>query len=108
ALRNSMNMNIRARHPDKGRNPDSLKDVERIVELWTDCRKRFGQMSGSGGDLLFGHFTIADAFYAPVVTRFETYAVALPPLAQAYCEAMKALPAMREWIDAGKRETEFV
>jgi glutathione S-transferase len=104
ALRDNMNVNIRARHPGKGRTPGSLKDAERVVELWTDCRQRFGQ----GGELLFGHFTIADAFYAPVVTRFETYAVALPPVAQAYCEAVRALPAMREWCDAARRETEFV
>ena len=104
SLRDSMAMNIRARHADKGRTPQTMKDIERIVELWTECRRRFGK----GGELLFGSFTIADAFYAPVVTRFETYVVALPPAAQAYCEAVKALPAMREYRDAALRETEFV
>ena len=69
ALRGAMNVNIRSRHPGKGRTPESKLDIDRVIELWTDCRKRFG----AGGDLLFGHFTIADAFYAPVVTRFETY-----------------------------------
>jgi len=104
ALRDLMGQNIRSRHPDKGRSAETKKDIERVVELWTDTRKRFG----AGGGLLFGHFTIADAFYAPVVMRFETYVVALPPLAQAYCEAVKALPAMREYCDAARRETEFV
>jgi glutathione S-transferase len=104
ALRGAMNVNIRSRHPGKGRTPESEADIARVIELWTDCRRRFG----AGGDLLFGHFTIADAFYAPVVTRFETYVVALPLLAQAYCEAVKALPAMREWIEAARKETEFV
>ena len=104
ALRSAMGMNLRSRHPGKGMNPQSRTDIERVVELWTGCRKRFG----AGGDLLFGRFSIADAFYAPVVTRFETYAVALPPAAQAYCEAVRALPAVREWCEAARRETEFV
>src|SRR5438105_5443230 len=104
ALRSAMGMNIRSRHPGKGMNPQSKKDIERVVEIWTDCRKRFG----AGGDLLFGRFSIADAYYAPVVTRFETYAVALPAVAQAYCEAVRALPAVREWCEAARAETEFV
>jgi glutathione S-transferase len=104
ALRSAMTMNIRSRHPDKGRTPESKKDIERIVEIWTSCRNRFG----AGGELLFGGFTIADAYYAPVVTRFETYAVTLPPVAQKYAQAVRALPAVREWCDAARRETEFV
>ena len=104
ALRGSMGMNIRSRHPGKGMTPQSKKDIERVVEIWTECRRRFG----AGGELLFGRFSIADAFYAPIVTRFETYAVALPPAAQAYCDAVRALPAVREWCEAARRETEFV
>jgi glutathione S-transferase len=104
ALRSKMVMNIRSRHPGKGMTPESRKDIDRIVELWTDCRERFG----GAGSLLFGKFTVADAFYAPVVTRFQTYAVKLPRIAQEYCEAVLALAAVREWCDAGRRETEFV
>lgn len=104
ALRNAMGMNIRSRHPGKGMTPQSKQDIDRVVEIWTECRRRFG----AGGELLFGRFSIADAFYAPVVTRFETYAVALPPAAQSYCEAVRALPAVREWCEAARRETEFV
>jgi glutathione S-transferase len=103
-LRSAMPMNIRGRHPGRGVNPQSLKDIERVVSIWASCRRRFG----AGGELLFGRFSIADAFYAPVVTRFETYAVALPPAAQAYCDAVRALPAVREWCEAARRETEFV
>ena len=104
ALRNSMPMNIRARHPGKGVNPQSLQDIERVVSIWHSCRERFG----SGGAFLFGRFGIADAYYAPVVTRFRTYAVKLPAGAQAYADAVHALPAVREWIEAARRETEFV
>jgi glutathione S-transferase len=104
ALRSAMVMNIRSKHPGKGMNPDSRKDIDRIIELWTLCRERFG----GAGSLLFGRFTVADAFYAPVVTRFQTYAVKLPRVAQEYCEAVLALSAVREWSDAARRETEFV
>jgi glutathione S-transferase len=104
ALRNAMPMNIRSRHAGKGMTPQSKQDIDRVVEIWTECRRRFG----AGGELLFGRFSIADAFYAPVVTRFETYAVALPPAARAYAEAVEALPAVSEWCEAARRETEFV
>lgn len=104
ALRGAMPMNIRSRHPGKGMTPESRKDIDRVVALWTDCRERFG----GAGNFLFGRFSIPDAFYAPVVMRFETYAVKLPPAAQAYAEAVRALAAVREWVQAARRETEFV
>lgn len=104
ALRGKMPMNIRSRYPGKGMTPESRKDIERVVALWTDCRERFG----GAGNFLFGRFSIPDAFYAPVVMRFQAYAVKLPPAAQAYCEAVQALAAVREWCDAARRETEFV
>jgi glutathione S-transferase len=104
ALRSAMPMNLRSRHPGKGRNPQSEKDIGRVIAIWTSCRSRFG----AGGDFLFGRFGVADAFYAPVVTRFETYAVPLPPAAQAYAEAVRSLAAVREWAEAARRETEFV
>jgi len=104
ALRGAMPMNIRSRHPGKGMTPESRKDIDRVIALWTDCRERFG----GAGNFLFGRFSIPDAFYAPVVMRFHTYAVKLPPVAQAYCEAVQALSAVREWIEAARRETEFV
>jgi glutathione S-transferase len=104
ALRNAMPMNIRSSHPGKGTTPASKRDIERIVAIWEQCRKNYG----SGGDLLFGHFTTADAFYAPVVSRFETYAVELPPVARAYADAVLRLSAMQEWMTAAREETEFI
>ena len=104
ALRSAMPMNIRSRHPGKGMNADSQRDIDRVVKIWTSCRSRFG----ASGPLLFGRFSIADAYYAPVVTRFQTYAVSLPAPAQAYCDAVLALRAVREWMEAARRETEFV
>jgi len=103
-LRGAMPMNIRSRHPGKGMNPDSKRDIDRVVAIWSSCRERFGK----DGALLFGRFSIADAYYAPVVTRFQTYAVELPRAAQAYCDAVLALGGVRAWMDAARRETEFV
>jgi glutathione S-transferase len=102
ALRQHMSMNIRKRHPGKGRTPESLADVARILSMWSDCRTRFGV----GGPFLFGTFGAADAMYAPVVLRFRTYAVEMPPPCRAYAEAVLELPALREWMDDAEREAE--
>jgi len=104
SLRSAMPVNIRASLPGKGMSPAVERDIARIVALWSDCRSRFG----SGGALLFGHFTVADAYFAPVATRFITYEVALPPAARDYVEAVRKLPAVAEWMAAAKRETAFV
>jgi glutathione S-transferase len=104
ALRGKMPMNIRNRYPGKGLTPESQRDIDRVVAIWSECRGRFGD----GGPLLFGRFSIADAYYAPVVMRFQTYAPPLPSAAQAYCEAVQALGSVREWCEAARRETEFV
>jgi glutathione S-transferase len=103
-LRNAMPMNIRASMPGKGMSAEVERDIDRIVALWRECRERYGQ----GGDMLFGRFTIADAYYAPVVMRFMTYEAALPPDAQRYADAVRELAAVRGWIDAARRETAFV
>lgn len=103
-LRKAMPMNLRTRHPDNGRTPGSSKDIARVVQIWEECRQRFGQ----GGPLLFGSFTCADAMFAPVATRFVTYAVDLPPVAAAYRDALLAVPAVKAWCDAGRAETAYV
>lgn len=104
ALRQSMSMNIRAYRPGKGRTPESVRDVERIVSIWSECRTRYG----ADGPFLFGRFTIADAMFAPVVLRFRTYDVALEDAARAYADAILELPAMREWIASAEVEQERI
>ena len=104
SLRGAMPMNIRASHPGKGMSPAVQRDIDRIVEIWLSCRARYG----GDGELLFGRFTIADAYYAPVATRFLTYAVTLPPEAQRYADTLLELSAVREWMAQARRETEFV
>ncbi|MFA5913837.1 MAG: glutathione S-transferase family protein [Burkholderiales bacterium] len=103
-LRGAMPMNIRAALPGKGMSPAVQNDIDRIVEIWESCRARYGR----DGELLFGQFSIADAYYAPVATRFLTYAVTLPPAAQRYADALLALPAVRDWMAQARLESEFV
>ncbi len=77
------------------------RDLERIFELWRMCRGEFG----SGGDFLFGAFSIADAMYAPVVSRIRTYGpVEMDAVCAAYVETISALPAMAEWAAGAERE----
>jgi glutathione S-transferase len=104
ALREHMSMNIRARYPGQGRTPECLADVEHILSIWTDCRARFGD----GGDFLFGRFGIADAMFAPVVLRFQTYGVALTGAARDYAEAVLALPAVLAWVAEAVAEKERI
>jgi glutathione S-transferase len=100
ALRTHMPMNIRGSKRGRGRTPEVGADIRRIVAMWEDCRTRFG----AGGPFLFGAFGNADAMYAPVVTRFNTYGVALEGTARAYADAILALPPMREWFAAAAAE----
>ena len=103
ALRTHMPMDIRSRLPERGQaalqRDNVAADVARIQSVWNDCLSE-------GGPMLFGSFSIADAFYAPVVTRFATYGVKLSPLLAAYSENVLALPAMQQWITAAKAEAE--
>ncbi len=81
--------------------PEGLAQAKRVDALWTDARQRYG----AGGPFLFGAFTAADAMYAPVVNRFHTYDVPRSPTAQAYMDAMMALPSWKEWEAASRAET---
>jgi glutathione S-transferase len=95
ALRQGMSLDVRASLPFLPPSVEVRADVARIVSVWEDCRKRYGH----AGPFLFGHFTNADAMYAPVVFRFQTYHVDLPEMSRQWLETMAALPAMREWHD---------
>ena len=100
ALREHMPMDLRSRHPGYGRGPGVAEDITRVLAIWEDCRARFGR----GGDYLFGGFCLADAAFAPVVTRFATYEVALAGPAAAYRDAVLAWPALQEWTAAARSE----
>ncbi len=106
ALRQHLPMDIRARLPGRGAGSLALVEVAdqiaRIEAIWSQA------LAASGGPFLFGAFSIADAFYAPVVTRFATYAVPLPPSLAAYSEAVLGMAPMKEWITAAENEAEII
>lgn len=100
ALRTNMPMKVRESLPGQGIAAGVQGDIDRIFDIWRDCRRRFGWE----GPYLFGAFSIADAMFAPVVTRFRTYGVPLDDTCGAYAEAIWRLPAMQEWYEAARRE----
>lgn len=102
-LRSAMSMNIRGTFPGKGRTPEAQADIGRISEIWESCLSDFGHHQ-----FLFGEFTIADAYFAPVVMRFRTYSVALAPALQAYVDRVASHPAVAQWINEAMAETEII
>jgi glutathione S-transferase len=103
ALRAALPMNIKAHCPGFKLWSRAQADVDRIVEIWSECLQAYG------GPYLFGEKPcLADAMYAPVVTRFLTYDVALSPQSVDYCECIMALPAMQEWVAEAKKEPEEI
>jgi glutathione S-transferase len=103
-LRGQMPMNVTAVLPGMGWNTGVQGDVDRIAAIWSETQAKFG----GAGPFLFGTFTIADAFYAPVVSRFATYGVHLPDAAKTYAETILDLPAMQAWTAAAREERDFL
>jgi len=106
-VRNHFGLNIEARLPEVGakvlaEQADVRKEVDRLVSMWTSL------LAESGGPMLFGDFTIADAFYAPVVTRFVTYGVPVPPVVQAYMDRVLALRSLSAWRRDALAEQDFL
>lgn len=98
SLRGAMPMDVLSKKPGMGHTPDALADARRVQEIWRES------LAASGGPFLFGAFSIADAMFAPVATRFVTYGVELDATCQAYVDAIYALPAMKQWIADAERE----
>lgn len=99
SMRSSLPMNLKAHFPGFKVWSRAQADIERIVEIWKDCFVSYG------GPYLFGKKPgMADAMFAPVVTRLLTYDVAIDPVCAAYCQRMMALPAMVEWAEAAAAE----
>ncbi|MGR3321740.1 MAG: glutathione S-transferase family protein [Pseudooceanicola sp.] len=97
-LRSALPMNLKARHETFKIFSGARPDVARIKEIWTECLTTYG------GPFLFGEPTMADAMYAPVCTRFRTYAVELDPLLSAYCDTIFDWAPMKEWTEAALAE----
>ena len=104
-LRRHFPMNMRGIF-DRESNPEVQEDIERLAAIWRDARRRFGQSSNEkgGGQFLFGSLTIADAMFAPVVSRFRTFKIPLDAEAEAYAKAITAWPAYQEWLAAARAE----
>ena len=98
ALRGECPMNFWRPVTRRELSADALADVARVDAMWSECRVRYG------GPFLFGAFGAADAMYAPVVSRFHTYAVEVGERSRAYMDAVMALPAWREWKEAALKE----
>ena len=101
-LRQALPMNLKARHPGFRIWSGAQADIDRIIAIWRNCLKTYG------GPYLFGALSIADAMYAPVVTRFQTYDVALDRVCASYCRRILAWPAMVAWRDAALAEPDEV
>ena len=106
-LRSHCAMNIEASLADAGtliwRDQAAVRtDVARLVTMWQEL------LNQHGGPLLFGHFTIADAYFAPICTRLKTYALPLPPAIAAYVARLCALPGVKSWIDGALAEQDFL
>ncbi len=99
-LRETMPMDLAKRHPTPEIGSDLGDEIARIKSIWMSTLERFGP----DGGFLFGKFSLADCFYAPVVTRFDTYAITLPATAQAYAQRILSLGAMRQWRAEAVRE----
>ena len=110
ALRGAFPMNIEASLPDVGAlalrdKPAVRADLDRITSMWSGLLAERG--ASTGGGFLFGDFTIADAFFAPVAMRLKTYALPVPAVIAAYMERLCALPGVKAWIDQALAEQDF-
>ena len=99
-LRRELPMNVRRSYPPKELTEQVRGEINRIMQLWAQARARFG----GTGDYLFGDWCAADIMFAPVVTRFITYGVRVPPFAGTYMKAVLSHPHVTEWIDAAQDE----
>ena len=110
ALRGAFPMNIEASLPAIGAlalrdKPAVRADLDRITSMWSGLLAENGAATGAG--FLFGGFTIADAFFAPVVMRLKTYALPVPAVVAAYMERVCTLPGVKAWIDQALDEQDF-
>jgi glutathione S-transferase len=100
-LRMQWPMNARARNRHTAMTPGLEADVDRIDEIWMDCRRRYG---ASGGPWLFGEYSVADAMYAPVVLRFNTYRAQISDTSRWYIATALEDAALQEWVRAAQEE----
>lgn len=108
ALRKNLPMNIRRSAPGQDISAETQQDINRITVIWRDSRHWMTEHGKNDDGFLFGHFTIADAMYAPVVSRFQTYEIEVDDDCRAYMDAVLALPAMHAWSKAARDEPQII
>lgn len=94
-LREHLPMALLEIKPTKISDKEARADIARVTSLWTEARRTWGEKTGS--PWLFGHFTVADGMYAPIVTRFRTYGVEVDPASRAYMDTVLADPDFQAW-----------
>jgi len=103
-LRRELPMNCRKKFTNIYFSTEAQKDILRVKAIWHKCRTEYG----GAGDWLFGEYSIADAMFAPVVSRFVTYSVELNELEKAYVQKTLDNPHIIQWIDDGRQEKEII
>lgn len=103
-VRNQLPMNCRADKIFSPINEPLQKDIDRVCNIWRKCREQFANK----GEFLFGEFSIADAMFAPVVLRFNSYHIPVGNIEKAYMQTILNLPAIKEWMTAGQQDTTIV
>ena len=103
-VRNELPMNCRKKFANIGLSKSAEREIERIKALWRNCRSEYG----STGEWLFGDYSIADAMFAPIALRFDGYGIPLSGIEADYVNSVLRHPAIVEWVEAGKLETEVI
>ncbi|MDF2117480.1 glutathione S-transferase family protein [Roseiarcaceae bacterium H3SJ34-1] len=102
AMRSALPMNLKAHFPNFKVWSKAQADITRIQAIWNEC------LAAHGGPFLFGEFSMADAMYAPVATRFNTYDVKIDSVCAGYCDRILSYPAMQEWTQSAQLEPEEI
>jgi glutathione S-transferase len=104
SVRNELPMNCRKKFQNIRLSQEAVKEIHRIKHIWKKCRTEHG----SDGEWLFGDYSIADAMFAPIAIRFRGYSITLSGIEEKYVASVLKHPAIIEWIEAGKHETEVI
>jgi glutathione S-transferase len=103
-IRNSLPMNCRKSMIFNVDSTQLQQEIDRIAEIWQSCRNNYSSV----GPFLFGEFSIADAMYAPIVLRFQSYGIKVGTIQSEYMQTILSLPAIKDWISDGLLETEII
>jgi glutathione S-transferase len=103
-IRTCLPMNCRRKKPAAAISPELADEIDRVRNIWSSCRREYAR----NGEFLFGGFSIADAMYAPVVLRFDSYGIEVGAMEAEYMETMRSLPSLQAWISAARAETEII